>query len=174
MEAILTMYCMLTVFRRAPVWLLALAALFYACNYDNDKYSVDDTVMGPDLDDVGDEVSLDAAVIAEMNAAVEKAIGLLFVGGGTVPGAGGGQIVVAGSTFAFEEYYPDGVFFLDGQLTMDLLAAPIMVQGNLVFRSAAGEGPIAVDMTIDASTDPVTYGGTVTVNGVPIDLSGLE
>ena len=166
------MFRMLTIFRRAPVWLLALAALCYACSDDNGKD--EDTVTGPDLGDVGGEVSLDAAVIAEMNAAVEKAIGLLFVGGGTVPGAGGGQIVVAGSTFAFEEYSPDGVFFLDGQLTMDLLAAPITVKGNLAFRGAAGEGPIVVDMTIDASTDPVTYGGTVIVNGAPIDLTGLE
>ncbi len=159
-----------TTFRRSPVWVLALATLFFACN-DSDDGAADDSVTGPDL---GDEVSLDAAVVAEMNSAVEKAIALLFVGGGTVEGAGGGQIVVTGSTFRFEQYSPDAVFFLDGQLTMDLLASPITVKGDLAFRDAESEGPIVVDMTIDASTDPVTYGGTIVINGVMIDVADLE
>ena len=156
------------IFRRAPVWLLVLSTLFYACN-DSDEASDDDSVIGP-----GTGVTLDAAVVAEMNEAVEKGIGLLFVGGGTVPGADSGQIVVSGSTFAFDEYSPDGVFFLDGQLVMDLLAAPITVKGDLAFRNEEGEGPIIVDMTVDASTDPLTYGGTITVDGTVIDMAAVE
>ncbi len=159
-----------TKFRRTPVWVMALATLFFACN-DGDDGAADDSVTGPGS---GDAVSLDAAVVAEMNSAVEKAIALLFVGGGTVEGAGGGQIVVAGSTFRFEQYSPDSVFFLDGQLIMDLLVSPITVKGDLAFRDAESEGPIVVDMTIDASTDPVTYGGTVAINGVVIDVADLE
>ena len=164
------MFANSTAFRRTPVWILVLATLLFACN-DSDDGAADDSVTGPDL---GDAVSLDAAVVAEMNTAVEKAIGLLFVGGGTVEGAGGGQIVVTGSTFRFEQYSPDAVFFLDGQQTMDLLVSPITVKGDLAFRDAAGAGPIVVDMTIDASTDPVTYGGTIAINGVVINVADLE
>jgi hypothetical protein len=118
---------------------------------------------------------LDPAVPWEfIIVSVERAIGLLFIGGGTAPGVGGGQIVVSGSTFVFEQYSPDGVFFLDGQLTMDLLASPITVKGSPSFRNEQGEAPIVVDMTIDASTDPITYGGTITFDGVAIDLATLE
>lgn len=149
---------------RSLAWLLTSA-----CNDDKDK--VQDTVTGPDM---GTELPLDAAVLAELNSAVEKAIGLLFVGGGTVPGADSGQIVVTGSTFSFEQYSPDGVFVLNGELVMDLLAAPITVKGDLSFANGELEGPIVVDMTLDASTDPVTYGGTVTVAGEVIDVADVD
>ena len=36
------------------------------------------------------------------------------------------------------------------------------------------EGPIIVDMTVDASTDPPTYGGTITVNGEVIHVSEAQ
>lgn len=149
--------------------LLIVVMLAAACNDDDDGPS--ETVTGPDL---GTELPLDAAVLAELNSAVEKAIGLLFVGGGTVPGADSGQITVTGSTFVFEQYSPDGVFVLDGQLVMDLLVAPITVKGDMSFVNGELEGPIVVDMTLDASTDPVTYGGTVTVAGEVIDVSTID
>lgn len=156
--------------QRTSIWFsLLVTALFLACSGDDDKG--DENVMGPDD---GEVVALDTAVLAELNAAVEQAIGLLFLGGGTVPGAGGGQIVVEGGSFRFEQYSPDGEFFLDGTLVMNLLATPVTVKGDMTFRDGETEGPVMVDMTIDASTDPITYGGTIVLDGEVIDLATLE
>lgn len=145
--------------------ILLAAVVLTACNDDDDK----DTVTGPT-----DATALDQAVFTELSAAVQQAVGLIFVGGGTVPGAGGGQIVVTGVTFRFEEYSPDGEFFLDGELAMDILASPIAVTGELTYRNAEEEGPIVVDMTIDSNTDPPTYGGTVLVDGEPVDVAAAN
>jgi len=94
--------------QRISIWLPLLAAgLFLACSGDDDKG--DDNVMGPENDE---GVVLDSAVLAQLNAGVEQAVGLLYLGGGNVAGAGGGQIVVEGASFRFEEYSPDGNFFL--------------------------------------------------------------
>ena len=82
--------------------------------------------------------------------------------------------VVEGNIFRFEEYSPDGLFFVDGELTMDLLASPITVKGDLSFRDGERAGPIVVDVTIDLSTSPVSYGGTITVDGEAIDVASLE
>lgn len=82
--------------------------------------------------------------------------------------------VVEGNIFRFEEYSPDGLFFVDGELTMDLLASPITVKGDLAFRDGEREGPIVVDVTVDLSTSPVSYGGTITVDGEAIDVASLE
>ncbi|MEE2831922.1 MAG: hypothetical protein VYD18_06140 [Candidatus Latescibacterota bacterium] len=57
---------------------------------------------------------------------------------------------------------------------MDLLASPITVKGDLAFRDGEREGPIVVDVTIDLSTSPVSYGGTITVDGEAIDVASLE
>ncbi len=148
---------------------MPLCSLLLSCNSDDD--AAEENVIGPDS---SAGVSLDDDVLEEMYAAVEQAIGLLVVGGGTVDGAGGGQIVVAGSTFRFAEYSPDGLFLLDGELTMNLLASPITVQGEMTFRDPQRQGPIVVDMTIDIGTDPITYGGTVTVAGEVIDVAATE
>ena len=57
---------------------------------------------------------------------------------------------------------------------MDLLASPITVKGNLAFRDGEREGPIVVDVTVGLSTSPVSYGGTITVDGEAIDVASLE
>jgi hypothetical protein len=57
---------------------------------------------------------------------------------------------------------------------MNLLATPVTVTGDMTFRDGDIEGPVVVDMTIDAATDPITYGGTIVVDGEVIDLATLE
>jgi hypothetical protein len=147
---------------------ILLLAAFVACNDDDDST---ETPTGPDTEG---GVSLDTAVIDQLNAGIEEAIGLLFVGGGTVPGEGGGQIVVAGSTFTFEEYSPDGEFFLSDPLTMDLVSSPITVAGDLTYRTGDESGEIVVAMTIDATVDPPAYGGTIAIDGVSVDVAELQ
>lgn len=154
---------------RTPILALCLMAALCACNGDDDDKG-DDNPVGPGAG--GAAAVLSPAVFAEMNAAVEKAIGLLFLGGGAVPGAGGGQILVAGTSFTFDKYSPDGAFVLDGQLQMNLLVSPVTVKGNLVY-TGNGDGDVIVDMTIDATTDPITYGGTLVVNGQTYQVAEL-
>jgi hypothetical protein len=160
-----------TTSRRASGWLVAVALAGLLCSCKSDDDGGEDNVIGPESQNV---TSLDDAVLAEMSAAIEQAIGLLFVGGGTVAGGGGGQIVVEGNIFRFEEYSSDGLFYVDGELVMDLLASPITVKGDLAFRDGEREGPIVVDVTIDLSTSPVSYGGTITVDREAIDVASFE
>jgi hypothetical protein len=65
--------------------LCCFLAFALACN-DDDKgdSDADANPVGPGTD--GEE-NTDAAVFAEIGAAFEQAVGLLFVGGGAVPGA---------------------------------------------------------------------------------------
>ena len=42
------------------------------------------------------------------------------------------------------------------------------------FRDEERDGPIVVDVTIDLSTSPATYGGTITVDGEAIDVASFE
>ena len=85
-----------TTSRRASAWLVAvaLAGLLYSCKSDDGG---EDNVIGPESQNV---TSLDDAVLAEMSAAIEQAIGLLFVGGDTVAGGGGGQTSSKAISFA--------------------------------------------------------------------------
>ena len=145
-----------TTSRRASAWLVAVALAGLLCSCKSDDDGGEDNVIGPESQNV---TSLDDAVLAEMSAAIGQAIG---------------QIVVEGNISRFEEYSPDGLFFVDGELTMDLLASPITVKGDLAFRDGEREGPIVVGVTIDLSTSPVSYGGTITVDGEAIDVASLE
>ena len=79
-----------------------------------------------------------------------------------------------GANFRFEQYSPDDEFFLDGTLIMNLLEIPVTVKGEMIFREGEAEGPVVVDRSIDAATDPITYGGTIVVDGEVIDLATLE
>ena len=145
-----------TTSRRASAWLVAVALAGLLCSCKSDDDGGEDNVIGPESQNV---TSLDDAVLAEMSAAIGQAIG---------------QIVVEGNISRFEEYSPDALFFVDGELTMDLLASPITVKGDLAFRDGEREGPIVVGVTIDLSTSPVSYGGTITVDGEAIDVASLE
>jgi hypothetical protein len=145
-----------TTSRRASAWLVTVALPGLLCSCKSDDDGGEDNVIGPESQNV---TSLDDAVLAEMSAAIGQAIG---------------QIVVEGNISRFEEYSPDGLFFVDGELTMDLLASPITVKGDLAFRDGEREGPIVVGVTIDLSTSPVSYGGTITVDGEAIDVASLE
>lgn len=166
---------------RRPLWWLScllVGGLLLACSSDDDDKADADPV-GPGPSDNGDNPvgSLDTAVFAQINSAIEQAVGLLFLGGGTVPGDGGGQIVVDGSTFTFDQFSPDGTLELDGQLTMNLLAAPITVTGTIDFLGAGEDGDeggqMIVDMTLDATTSPPTYGGTVTIGDEVLNVQDL-
>jgi len=74
-----------TTSRRASAWLVAVALAGLLCSCKSDDDGGEDNVIGPESQNV---TSLDDAVLAEMSAAIEQAIGLLFVGGGTVAEGG--------------------------------------------------------------------------------------
>ncbi len=86
-----------TTSRRASAWLVAVALAGLLCSYKSDDDGGEDNVIGPESRNV---TSLDDAVLAERSAAIEQAIGLLFVGGDTVAGGGGGQTSSKAISFA--------------------------------------------------------------------------
>ena len=114
------------------------------------------------------------AVAVVLRSTVERAMVLVFSGGGTTSdGASSGRIVVEGNSITFESYRPHtpekwsiGLFLtVSGSLVVDIAASPVTVQGTLV--------GYAFDVTVDASTDPPTYGGTITVSGTAFDVATL-
>ena len=115
------------------------------------------------------------ALFTSLEPVVGRALELMLTGGGTIEGEQG-TLAVAGSTMTLESFSADGQLVLDGELVLDLLAQPVTLKGDLEASGLEGqEGPVPVkvDVTIDTSTDPRTYGGTVTIGEVVYDLDEL-
>jgi acetylornithine deacetylase/succinyl-diaminopimelate desuccinylase-like protein len=108
-----------------------------------------------------------------MEQALTKSVALIFTGGGAVQGAGGGQVLVEGTSFIFQDYSPDGELIIGGQLDMELLASPVTLKGTIQL-SGSMEFEVVVDMTIDVTQDPFTYGGTLTVDEEVFDVTELQ
>ncbi|MBT3343641.1 MAG: hypothetical protein HN712_30055 [Gemmatimonadetes bacterium] len=149
---------------RTLMFCLACAVGLAGCGDDDSKE--DETPTGPDL-------SANQELLVEMQNALEKAVALIFTGGGSVPGAGGGQVVVEGTSFIFQEYSPDGELMIDGQLDLNILASPVTLKGTIELTGSM-EYPVIVDMTIDVRQEPFLYGGTLTVDGEIYDVAELE
>ncbi len=105
-----------------------------------------------------------AVVIGVLSGVLQEAVALLFTGGGTVPGAGGGQIVVEGTSFIFEDYSTDGELVINGQLDLEILASPVTLKGTIQLTGSI-ESEVVVDMTIDVTADPFVYSGIVAIDG---------
>lgn len=145
-------------------WMLigVLALLCVACGDDKDEAPTEPENGTPEVDPA---VLRAQGLFASLEPILIEALGKVLVGGGTIEGEAG-TITVQGTTLTIEGFSSDGVLFLDGQLTLDIQASPLTLKGELVANGIEGEeGPvdIIVDITIDSTTDPPTYGGTVTV-----------
>lgn len=150
--------------RAVALWLVVVISLA-GCGSDDDPKQ-DESPTGLDL-------SANQVLLEEMQVALTKAVALIFTGGGAVPGAGGGQVVVEGTSFIFQEYSPDGELVIGGQLDLNILASPVTLKGTIELTGSM-EYPVIVDMTIDVTSDPFLYGGTLTVDGEVFDVAELE
>ena len=112
-------------------------------------------------------------LLAEMEVALGKSVALIFTGGGSVPGPGGGQVLVEGTSFIFQQYSPDGELVIDGQLDLNVLASPVTLKGTIQLAGSM-ELEALVDMTINILDEPMTYGGTLTVDGEVFDVAELQ
>ena len=110
-------------------------------------------------------------VLADLNAALVPAFPLLLTGGGVIDGQEG-TLTVEGTNIVLSGYSPDGELFLDGELRVNLFVSPWTLKGA-VATSGSSEAQWEVDMTIDVSTDPPTYGGTVSDGETVFDLADL-
>ena len=152
---------------------LPLALLILSCGGD------DAEPAGPENGAPDEEARLQKQVqglFTALEPAVIQAMTLLLTGGGTVEGEQGGTLTVEGSTLTLESFSADGDLVLDGELTVDLLVQPIALEGDLVVQGLEGrEGPVdvKVDMTIDSTTSPPAYGGTLTLGEVVYEVAEL-
>ena len=112
-------------------------------------------------------------LLAEMEVALEKSVALIFTGGGRVPGSGGGQVLVEGTSFIFQQYSPDGELVIDGQLDLNVLASPVTLKGTIQLAGSM-EFEVLVDMTINILDEPISYGGTLIVDGEVFDVAEIE
>lgn len=117
------------------------------------------------------ETARAAALYEELNQTMSGVIVLLLTpGGGTLDGAGGGQVVVEGTTLSFEDYSPDGETTMNGVIEIASGETLWNVTGTLVL-SGESEGEVVVAMTLNPLTrDP---GGTITFNGTEYDVAAL-
>ena len=73
-------------------------------------------------------------------------------------------------------FSPDGTLYMDGELTLNLLASPMTITGDLVANGVAGQEDsvnVLIDATVDTSTDPLTYGGSLVVGEQEYDVGEL-
>lgn len=110
------------------------------------------------------------ALASFIDLSVGEGIGALFVGGGTIEGEQG-RLVVEGSSFSYLGY-SDGSMTATGVLAIDLLAQPITLKGTLSL-SGGIESIVDVDMTLDASQDPVVFGGILLVDDLAYPYEAL-
>ena len=154
-----------------PTLLVPLTLLFLGCGDDEAP-----TAPEPAPPDAAEAARAQAqALFTSLEPVVGKALELMLTGGGTLEGEQG-TLTVAGSTMTLESFSADGQLVLDGELVLDLLAQPVTLKGDLEASGLEGrEGsvPVKVDVTIDTSTDPRTYGGTVTIGEDVYDLEEL-
>ena len=144
---------------------LGLAVVIIGCG-DDAKKEEESAPTAPDL-------TANAVLLEEMEQALANSVALIFTGGGSVQGAGGGQVLVEGTSFIFQDYSPDGELIIGGQLDMELLASPVTLKGTIQL-SGSMEFEVVVDMTIDVTQDPFTYGGTLTVDEEVFDVTELQ
>ena len=130
--------------------LLAMGALVVACGGDDDESPTEP---------VESEMSDAAVIFRDLNTSIGGAMTLMLTGGGTLEGVQG-EVVVSGNTFTLNGYSPNGEIVLNGELVINILAAPVTIDGDLTVAGAM-EGDAEVHITVDTSTLPYTYGGTV-------------
>ncbi len=154
-----------------PTLLVPLTLLFLGCG--DDEAPTEPEPSPPDAEEAARAQA--QALFTSLEPVVGKALELMLTGGGTLEGEQG-TLTVAGSTMTLESFSADGQLVLDGELVLDLLAQPVTLKGDLEASGLEGrEGsvPVEVDVTIDTSTDPRTYGGTVTIGEDVYDLDEL-
>ncbi|MBI92600.1 MAG: hypothetical protein CME05_05230 [Gemmatimonadaceae bacterium] len=144
---------------------LCLAVVIIGCG-DDAKKEEEPAPTAPDL-------TANAVLLEEMEQALANSVALIFTGGGSVQGAGGGQVLVEVTSFIFQDYSPDGELIIGGQLDMELLASPVTLKGTIQL-SGSMDFEVVVDMTIDVTQDPFTYGGTLTVDEEVFDVTELQ
>lgn len=154
-----------------PTLLMPLTLLLLACG--GDEAPTEPEPSPPEAEEAARAQA--QALFTSLEPVVARALELMLTGGGTMEGEQG-TLTVAGSTMTLESFSADGQLVLDGELVLDLLAQPLTLRGDLQasgLESREGPVPVKVDVTIDISTDPRTYGGTVTVGEYVHDLDEL-
>jgi len=117
-----------------------------------------------------EEQSEGVALFSELNKSLEQVLVLMFSGGGRLEGVQG-QLVVTADKLTFEGYSSDGELVMNGELTISLTVPP-GITGRVDF-SGPSEGWAIVAITIDASTEPVSLAGTITIGEDVYDVAEL-
>lgn len=164
---------------RRTTWRLAailpLAMLWLACGGD-DADGPTEPENGMTAEEEAAQAQAQArALFTGLEPVVAQALELMLTGGGAIEGQQG-TLTVAGSTMTLDSFSVDGQLVLDGELVLDLLVQPMTLKGDLEASGLEGrEGTVdvKVDITIDPTTDPREYGGTVTIGEDVYDLTEL-
>ena len=169
---------MTQVFRCSLIALLVAGMAAAGCNDDEPPTTPtgpqDNEQPGPG-DNGGGMTAEDeraAAFFAELSQTMTGVVGLLLIGGGELDGAGGGQVVVDGTTLSFEDYSPDGETTMNGVIEIAVEEGQWNITGSLVL-SGGSEGDVVVNMTLDPLTSPPAPEGTVTIDGTEYDVAAL-
>ena len=110
-------------------------------------------------------------LVALANASAEIDVAQLLAGGQTIEGVQG-TLNATALIWQFDQFSADGLLVFDGDLNLNVLAAPVTMQGELQV-SGAQEGPLGIDMTIDLSGEEPVLGGSITYNGETFAIEEL-
>jgi hypothetical protein len=139
-------------FRRL-LWPIVLVAglLASGCNDDDSNVTGPQDNEQPGPGDDGEPAATEgdqaSAFYSELNGALIGVFPMLLSGEGELAGAGGGRVIVSGTTMTFEDYSPDGATFMAGE--------------------------IQIAMTLNPLVTPLEPQGTVTIDGTEYDVAEL-
>ena len=166
-------------FRRLLLPTLLVASLVASgCNDDDSNVTGPQDNEQPGPGDDGEPAATEgdqaSSFYSELNQALIGVFPILVSGEGQLAGAGGGRVIVSGTTMTFEDYSPDGATFMAGeiQIAIDFATSMWNINGSLTL-SGESEGEAVVAMTLNPLATPLEPQGTVTIDGTEYDVAEL-
>lgn len=153
-------------YRIATVTVLALALGLSGCLGDSSD-EPEDTGTGP--------ISSDLTAVAELLVASMRQafIASLYTDPTSVTGARG-VLEIAGDTWTFRDYSPDGSLVMNGNLTVEKSRYPtIPARGSLVLTGSQ-TGTLVVDIVVTVQGVELVTTGTITLGDQVWDMSALN
>lgn len=153
--------------RAAVVAVLAAMLILGGCLGDSADEPEDNTGTGP--------VSSDLTAVAEllMTSMQQAFFASLIADPTTVPGKSG-VLEIAGDTWTFRDYSPDGSLVMNGILTVEKSKYPTIPAKGSLTLTGFQTGILVVDIVVSVQGVELETGGTITLGDQVWDMSALN
>ena len=147
-----------------------------ACGSDDETSPTASGIEATDAPEITPEIVQLTGILLQSFQDIFFAVLVLPEGAGTIPGAGGGSVEVAGTQWVIKDYSPDGALKLNGTLT-------VAVNPNADPPSGPATGAVEVigittttmelNLELQLVSGSLTSDGTITINGIAYDARTL-